>query len=327
MKAIVYNGFGDVSVVAVSEVPPPKLRPGEVRIAVEASGLNRADLSQRRGNYPPPPGESEIPGLEVSGTILECSPASMRFKIGTKVMALLAGGGYADEVCVDDGLVMPLPQSLCFEEGAAIPEAFLTAYRNIFELGDLKRGQTVLIHAGASGVGTAALQIVKNVASQSFVTVGTEAKAATCRQLGAASILYKQEDFATRILELTEGKGVDLILDPVGASYFENNLKCLKTGGTIVHIGLMGGSKVNLDLGSLMQRRATLVGSTLRALPLAQKREAVANFSRLFLKEFDRKTLRPIIDKIYPYTDAPIAQTRMEANQNIGKIILQWPPR
>lgn len=326
MRAVIYEGFGDVSVIQVKEVSPPKLLPGQVRIKVHASGLNRADISQRQGLYPPPAGESDIPGLEIAGVVLESAPETIGFRNGDRVMALLAGGGFAEEACVDAGLVMPLPLDMSFVEGAATVEAFLTAHLNLFQLGQVQAGQDVLIHAGASGVGTAALQLLKGIAGKVFATVGSPEKAKACADLGAVPILYKKADFADGVLGQTAGKGVELILDPVGADYFTQNLKALAAGGTIVHIGSLGGTRTTLDLGVLMRKRARLVGSTLRALPLPQKRLVVQRFWKEEGSRFWKgpAKLGPIIDRVYPAEQAREAQARMESNLNIGKIVLSW---
>jgi putative PIG3 family NAD(P)H quinone oxidoreductase len=326
MRAIIYDGFGDVSVIQLKDVPFPTLQPGQVRIKVHASGLNRADLSQRLGKYPPPAGESDIPGLEIAGEVIETFPGTVGFRKGDRVMALLAGGGYSEEVCVDTGLVMPLPLDMSFVEGAATVEAFITAHLNLFQLGQVQTGQDVLIHAGASGVGTAALQLLKSVAGKVFATIGSAQKGKACADLGAIPILYKSEDFPEAVLAHTGGKGVELILDPVGADYFTQNLKALAVGGTIVHIGLMGGAKTALDLGVLMHKRARLIGSTLRALPLPQKRLVVQRFWKDTGSRFWKGpgNLRPVVDRIFPADQAREAQARMESNLNVGKIVLSW---
>jgi putative PIG3 family NAD(P)H quinone oxidoreductase len=324
MKAIVYRGAGDASVIQGAEVPAPELKPGQVRIAVRASGVNRADLSQRRGHYPPPPGESDIPGLEAAGEVLETGPGARIFSRGDRVMALLAGGGYAQEVCVDERLVLALPPTLSFELGAAIPEAFITAHHNLVHLGGVAAGKSALIHAGASGVGTAAIQIVRFVKAAAFATAGTPEKAALCEKLGASAIEYKKADFAGVVLERTEGRGVDAILDPVGASNLEADLRCLTTSGCVVFIGTMGGKDAQLDLGALMRRRARLIGSTLRALPLEEKAAAVARMRAQLLDALAGGTLAPVIDRVFPAGEARQAQERMEANLNAGKIVLSW---
>jgi tumor protein p53-inducible protein 3 len=250
MKAVIYQGFGDLSVIHMEEVPSPPMGKDQVRIRVRASGLNRADLVQRQGNYPPPPGASDIPGLEISGDIIEAGPHAPDLPVGTRVMALVAGGGYAEEICVDQGLVMPIPAHLSYLQAAAIPEAFLTAHHNLFFVGGYVGGQNVLIHAGASGIGTAAIQLLKGKAPHLFATVGSAAKAKSCHDLGAFPILYKEQNFSEVIAAETNGKGVSLILDTIGGSYLDENLKTLAPGGIQVVIGLLGGrpSPINARL-------------------------------------------------------------------------------
>lgn len=324
MKAIVYQGAGDISVIQNIEVPSPSLKAGQVRIQVRASGINRADLVQRKGLYPPPPGESEIPGLEVAGEIVELSSEVVGFRVGDRVAALLAGGGYAEEVCVDAGLLLPLPSSFSFTDGAGLVEVFVTAHHNLFYLGAIGAGQAALVHAGASGVGTAAIQLLREAGVRAFVTVGSAEKAAFCEKLGAEAIPYKTESFADVILKKTEERGVDAILDPVAASYFEANLRCLGVGGRLVFIGTMGGREVKLDLGLLMKKRHRLIGSTLRALPLEEKRAAVDRFRSQFGEALYQGKIHPIIDTVFTALQVKDAHNRMESNLNIGKIIFTW---
>lgn len=323
MKAIIYDGFGDSSVIKWKDVTSPVLSDGQVRIKVKASGINRADLSQRRGHYPPPAGESDIPGLEVAGVILETTPSAQRFKKGDHVMALLSGGGYAEEVTVSEKLVLPIPQDFSFQEAAGVMETFITAHHNLFYLGNAKMGEKILLHAGASGVGTSGIQLLKDLA-EVYVTVGTQEKADFCEGLGAKAILYKETNFAEQIDQMTHGLGVNVILDPVGASHAEKNLGALALGGRWIVIGLMGGKEAKIDFGTLMQKRARLMGSTLRALPLTEKAAAVERFEKTCLTLFSDGKLKPILDRVYPAADAAQAQKRMEQNENVGKIILVW---
>lgn len=324
MKAVVYRGAGDASVIAVVEVAAPALKAGQVRISVRASGVNRADLGQREGVYPPPPGESEIPGMEVSGVVVELGAGARRFKTGDRVMALLAAGGYAEEVCVDEGLVLALPDGLSFEQGAGIPEAFVTAHLNLFDLAGVRSGQSALIHAGASGVGTAAIQLVRHAGAHPFSTAGSPEKVALCEKLGAVGIDYKREDFSAAVLKATDDRGVDAILDPVGAPNLDADLKCLAVGGTLVLIGTMGGKDGRFDVSALMRKRQRLIGSTLRGLPLAEKTAAVERFRAGFFAALASGKIAPVMDRIFPYTEARQAQERMENNLNSGKIVLSW---
>lgn len=324
MKAVLLSGFGGTDKLSLGEAKPPDLKAGMLRLRVRASGLNRADIVQRMGKYPPPPGESELLGLEVAGEVTELAPDVRGWKPGARVMALLAGGGYAEEVAVDAGLVMPIPEGLSFEEAAAIPEVFLTAHHNLYTLAEVKPGERALIHAGASGVGTAAIQLLKTSGAQPFVTVGGPEKVAACRALGAVAIDYKTEDFAEVLAKETAAHGVDVILDPVGASHWEKNFKSLAIGARWVFIGTMSGAEVPLNLWGLMRKRARLIGSTLRSLPLAEKREVVRRFRESFLPRFADRSLKPIVDKVYAAAQVREAHEHMEANRNIGKIILKW---
>jgi putative PIG3 family NAD(P)H quinone oxidoreductase len=325
MKAIIYRGAGDESVIALEEVARPSLRANQIRISVRASGVNRADLSQRQGHYPPPSGESEIPGMEVSGVVAEAGADAKRFKIGERVMALLGGGGYAEEVCVDEGLVLRLPDNLSFEQGAAIPEAFVTAHHNLIHLAGVGKGQSALIHAGASGVGTAAIQIVRALGAAAYATAGSPEKVALCRTLGADAFDYKRADFGEAVLKATGGRGVDAILDPVGASNLDADFKCLGVGGTVVLIGTMGGKDAKVDLGLLMRKRHRLIGSTLRGLPLNQKIAALERFGSGFLQLLAAGKIAPVMDRTFSAAEARQAQERMGANLNSGKIVLSWP--
>ncbi len=324
MKAVVYRGAGDESVIALEDAARPSLRASQIRISVHASGVNRADLSQRQGLYPPPPGESEIPGLEVSGIVSEVDAGAHRFKIGDRVMALLGGGGYTEEVCVDEGLALPLPDNISFVQGAAIPEAFVTAHHNLIHLAGVGAGMSALIHAGASGVGTAAIQIVRQAGATAFATAGTPEKAALCRKLGAVAIEYKREDFGAAVIKETSGRGVDAILDPVGASNLDADFKCLAVGGTLVLIGTMGGKEGRLDIGQLMRKRHRVIGSTLRGLSLNEKTAAVERFRSGFLGLLASDEIAPVIDRVFSFTEARQAQERMGGNLNNDKIVLSW---
>src|SRR4051794_24023447 len=268
MKAILCSGFGDGSVLSLGEAPAPVLRAGQVRILVRASGVNRADIHQRQGKYPPPPGESEILGLEAAGDVTEVGSGVTEWKLGDRVMALVAGGGYAEEVCADQGLVLPLPAPLSYAEGAAIPEAFITAHLNLFTLGGARANTSALIHAGASGVGTAGIQLLRRIAVRVFATVGSDEKARVVSQLGARAINYRSEKFDDIVRQETDGQGVDLILDPVGGSYLAVNFRSLAADGRQIQIGLMGGRETTIDLGLVLSKRLQLIGSTLRNLAL-----------------------------------------------------------
>ena len=306
--------------LVVEEVPEPVLRQGDLLVQVRAAGVNRADLLQRLGRYPPPPGEPDTIGLEVAGEVLE--PKEQR---GQRVMALLAGGGYAERARVPAAQAMPIPGRLGFVEAAAIPEAFLTAYLNLVTLGALARGQVVVVHAAASGVGTAALQLCRGVAEVVLATA-SPGKHDACRSLGATHVLARAEvpaGLAAAVKSAAAGRGADLILDLVGASYLEANLAALALHGRLCCISTMGGSKGTLDLGLLLQKRLTLLGSTLRSRSVAQKAKLVADFSSQALPRFERGDLRPVLARSFPLEEAMQAHQALEEGAAVGKIVLE----
>ena len=279
---------------------------------------------RRCGFYPPPAGASEILGLEISGVIVAGGGAVSGWRACDRVMALLDGGGYAQRAAVNAGLLMRLPQNWSFEQGAAVPEVWLTAFLNLFIEGGLAEGHSVLIHAGASGVGTAAIQMARAAGAAVFATAGTDAKRDKCRELGAAlSIDYKSRDFAADILAHTAGRGVDLVLDPVGGSHLQRNLKVLAPGGRLVNIGLMGGTRAEIDLGIVLEKRLRLIGSRLRPKPPAEKIGITRKFERRFQPEVATGRLNPIIDRVFPIKEAEAAHARVRGNLNIGKVVLK----
>jgi putative PIG3 family NAD(P)H quinone oxidoreductase len=318
------TGFGGTDVLKIGEVPTPAAGAGELLVRVRATALNRADLLQRRGLYPPPKGASDILGLEMAGEVAEVGPGCEGWSVGDRVCALLPGGGYAEYAVIPAGMAMRLPDQFTFEQGAAIPEVFLTAYLNLYWLGGLSSGQTVLIHAGASGVGTAAIQLVREAGATAFVTAGSEEKIARCLELGAkAGWNYKQGPFAEWVLEQTDGRGVNLILDFVGAPYFGQNLECLAVDGRLIVIGTMGGSRVDqLDLGKLLFKRQQIIGTALRSRNIADKIKLTQEFAAYAMPRFADQRLRPVIDRIFDWTDVAEAHKYMESNANIGKIVL-----
>jgi len=303
----------------------PLMGEGDILVGVRATALNRADLLQKIGKYPPPSGESTVLGLEMAGVVEAVGSAVQRWRVGDRVCALLPGGGYAAKVKVPEGLAIRIPERLSFEEAAAIPEVFLTAYLNIFMLGGLQPGQIVLVHAAGGGVGPAAIQLVKQFGARVIATVRSDEKAAACLGLGAdLAVNAKADDFAVQINSFTRGQGVDVILDPVGAAYFEQNLQCLAMDGKLILIGLMGGYTVPaLDLRKLMLKRWQLMGSTLRALSVARKTEIVEAFTRQFLPMLNDGRLQPTIDSVYEVSAINDAHARMEQNLNIGKIVVR----
>lgn len=325
MKVIRFEGKGDVDVIRRGESPDPVPAPDQALVEVKAFAINRADILQRKGHYPPPPGESDIPGLEASGVVIS-APKGSGFNSGDRVMTLLGSGGYAEKVAVSPKLMMPIPKNLSFEEAAAIPEVFLTAHHNLFTLGEIKSKESALVHAGASGVGTAAMQLLRSIGAKIFVTVGSDEKKAFCESFGkdVTAINYKTSDFSEVIQEQTEKRGVDVILDCVGASYLEKNLKSAALGARMVCIGTMGGNKAELSFGLLLGKRVKIIGSTLRALPLSDKALVVKRFSDNFLAQFQSGALRPIIHHVYASHDLSIAHSAMENNHNQGKLVIHW---
>lgn len=303
----------------------PQIADDELLIKVHATALNRADILQKNGKYPVPEGASPILGLEMSGTIEKMGKNVTNWRIGDRVCGLLPGGGYAEYVSLPSQLAIPIPDHMTFEEAAAIPEVFLTAYLNVFELGRLKENETVLIHAGASGVGTAAIQLVKEFGAYSIATAGTREKLDACLQLGANHVInYKEQNFQAEIEKITNRQGVDLILDFVGASYFQQNIQSLNTNGRLILIGTMGGAKINeFNLLPLLMKRISIIGSTLRSQTIEQKIHLTNQFNQQVLPLFETKKIKPVIDSILSWNEVNEAHNRMEKNLNIGKIVLK----
>ena len=323
MKAITFATYGGPDVLRLEDVAEPTPTADELLVRVRASALNRADTMQRRGHYPPPPGESDILGLELAGEVETVGANASSFKPGDRVFGLVGGGGYAEKACIDYRMAMPIPDGWDFVKAAAVPEVFFTANETLFTLGRLDAGETVLIHAGASGVGTAGIQMARQAGARVLVTVGSEEKVARTEALGAeAGINYKTTDFATRVLELTDGAGVDLVQDFIGAAYWQNNLKCLKTAGRLVLVGLMGGAKAEADLGLIMRKRLQVIGSVMRSQPLANKIAITERFRSRWLPELESGRLQPLIDISFPLAEAAAAHQYMEDNRNVGKIML-----
>ena len=324
MKAVVLDGFGDESVMRVAEVPAPALVPGGLRIRVAATAVNRADLLQRQGLYPPPPGASEILGLECAGLVVEVASDVRGWRPGERAMALLPGGGYAEEVVVDAGSALRVPGRLSLEQAAAVPEVFLTVFLNVFELGALPEGGAALVHGGGSGIGTTAIQLVKAAGAKVVVTAGSEAKCARCRELGAdRAVSYREGDFVAACKELTRGRGVDVVLDSIGAPYLERNLASLATGGRLVLIGLMGGAKAEIGLGQLLVRRLQVIGSTLRARPAEEKARIVAGFEARFGTALARGEIGPVVDRVLPLGEVAAAHRVVKASEHFGKVVLR----
>jgi NADPH:quinone reductase len=328
MRAVLMDGTGGPEVLRLGETPKPRPGLGQVLLRVAATSVNRADLQQRAGNYPAPPGESEILGLEAAGLIEEIGEGVEGWQVGDRVMTLLGGGGYAELAIAPASTLMPVPKSLDLVQAAAITEVFVTAWLNVFREAALKPGETLLVHGGASGVGTAAIQLARALGSSSvIVTVGSEDKAKACCDLGADhAILYKQEDFSKRVLELTDKRGANVILDHIGAAYLEPNLACLALYGRLVIIGLLGGARAELNIGRLMVKRQRIIGSVLRARPVSEKADITKGFREQVLPLFETGRLKPVIDRVLPLEEVRSAHELMAANANTGKLVLQVDP-
>jgi putative PIG3 family NAD(P)H quinone oxidoreductase len=323
MRAVVYDQPGDPEVMHIAEVPDPVPAPGEVLLRVRATALNRADLLQRRGFYPPPPGVSPILGMEASGEIESVTEGVQGWAPGQRVCALLAGGSYAEKATVPAGQLMPVPDNIDMITAGGIPEVFFTAHDNLLTRGRLQRGETALIHGGAGGVGTAAIQVARRAGARVIVTAGSAERLERCRELGAHhGINHREEDFVARVAEITDGRGADVILDIIGAAYLERNLQALARDGRLVVIGMQGGVRAEVDLNTMLARRLTVVGTTLRGRPLEQKAEIVRRATEDLLPGFADGSLRPVIDRVLPLDRVVEAHRAMEAGEPVGKIVL-----
>ena len=320
MKAISQEGDD----LIWKESQDPDLKKDEVLIRIKASAINRADLLQRGGNYPVPPGASPILGLECAGVVEEVGGQVRNFIKGEEVCALLAGGGYAEKVSVPSGQDLKVTKGFSFEQAAALPEVFATAYFNLYMEANLSVGEKTLIHAGASGVGTAAIQICKAKGNPCFITAGTQEKVSRCMELGAeGGTVRNEENFADAVAKWTENNGVQVILDPVGANYLEDNMKSLTLEGRLVMIGLMGGATTSINLGLLMMKRLRIIGSTLRAQPIPKKTEIMNNLNENIWPLLESGDIKPIIDTVIPIEEVDKAHELMESNQTFGKVILK----
>jgi len=324
MKAIEILNPGPQSSLVVREIPEPPLSAGEVLIRVVAAGINRADLLQRAGKYPPPPGASEVLGLEVSGFIERIAPEVTSLRVGDEVCALLSGGGYAEMVAVPAVQVFRRPRSVSLRDAAAIPEAFITAYANLVGEGRLTAGELVLIHGGASGVGTAAIQIARARGARVACTVGDDTKIDRCRSLGAEVVInYKRQDFAAEIGKWSP-TGVSVVLDIVGRDYLERNIGVLAPRGRLVCIATMSGAKAEIDISTLMRKRLSVIGSVLRSRSVAEKGELVRDFSERFVPLFESGAVAPIVDSVFPFQRTEEAHALMRQSGHVGKILLTW---
>ena len=320
MKAVLVS---EDSSLSWSEFEKPVPGDQEVLIKIHATAINRADLMQRGGFYPPPPGASPVMGLECAGEVAAVGNQCTRYAIGDKVCALLAGGGYAQYAAVDEGSVLPVPAGLSFEQAAGLPEVFATAWLNIFIEAGLQAGEKVIIHAGASGVGTAAIQLCHAFGSPCFVTVGAADKLDTCLALGASAGSNRHEGpFVDKAKEFAGPGGVDVILDPVGAGYLADNLSLLAVGGRLVLIGLLSGATAELDLGQLLIKRARLIGSTLRARPLGEKAMVMSQLEEKVWPRIEAGEIKSIIEQVFPITEVAAAHDLIASDKTTGKVIL-----
>jgi putative PIG3 family NAD(P)H quinone oxidoreductase len=323
MKAIVIDHPSDESVLKVGEIPDPVPGPTDLLIAVRCAALNRADIMQRQGSYPPPPGAPDTLGMECSGIVAAAGPGVKGWNVGDRAMALLPGGGYAEKAVVDYGSAMHVPDVLSDEEAAAIPEVYLTAFLNLFMIAQVKPGQSSLIHGGGSGVGTASIQLLGEAGARSIVTAGSDAKCEQCLKFGAdVAINYKAGPFAPQVKAATNNRGADVVLDSIGAAYLSANLEALAHSGALVLIGMMKGATAEIDLSTVIRRHLRIFGSTLRSQPSEAKAQIVAAFLERFEPALEAGRLRPPIYKVLPLEQAAEAHRLMEASEHFGKIVL-----
>jgi putative PIG3 family NAD(P)H quinone oxidoreductase len=328
MHAVVISEPGGPEVLQWTEVEDPRPGPGEVLIEVEGAGVNRADMMQRQGFYPPPPGAPPYPGLECSGTIAAVGEGVTKWHVGEEVCALLSGGGYAEQVVVPAGQLLPVPKSTTLGEAAGLPETLCTVYSNVFLGARLAVGETLLIHGGGSGIGTMAIQLAKHAGARVAVTAGSQDKLDACRELGAdITINYREDDFVESLMEATDGHGADVILDIIGASYLARNIAALAPDGRIANIGMQQGRKAELDFGALMAKRGAITSTSLRARPSSQKASIVAAVAENVWPVVDSGVIRPVIDTELPMTDAAEAHRIMTASSHLGKIVLRAKSR
>jgi len=325
LKAILLDGYGGPEVLKLGDAEPPTAGPGRVLIRCYATSVNRPDVVQRQGHYPPPPGESPVLGLEAAGTVEAVGAGVTDFSPGERVFALLGGGGYAELAVAHAGHVLKMPPNLSFEQAACICETYLTAYMNLFLYAELADGETVLLHGGGGGVTTAAMQLVKLLVPKTRVVVtASTGKVERVAALGADLVIdYKKEDFAEAVLNYTDKRGVDVVLDHLGGSYLAQNVRSLAVGGRLALIGVMGGRKGELDLGAVLVKRLRIIGSTLRPRPVAEKTAIIRSFEREAMPHFAAGRIAPLIHRVYPLEQAAEAHRTMEASEHFGKLVLR----
>jgi NADPH2:quinone reductase len=328
VKAVLLDGFGGPEVLRIGEADRPTPSAGQVLIRVVATSVNRPDIVQREGNYPPPKGESKILGLEVAGIIEEIGPGVTACQRGDRVMSLVAGGGYAEYAVAYASHLIPIPETMSFEEAACVCETYITAFLNVFMIGGLGDGQAVLLHGGGGGVNTAAIQLCRVLAPNGRIMVtSSPGKIERVRQLGADLVInYQEEDFAEAVKAYTGGAGADVILDHIGAKYLASNMKALAVAGTLMIIGVMGGAKAELNLALMMVRRQRIIGSVLRSRPVQEKGEIVARFTRTVMPALADRRIVPLIHTSYALDDVAEAHRTMEQSRHFGKIVLRLGP-
>jgi putative PIG3 family NAD(P)H quinone oxidoreductase len=325
MKAILIKSPGGANQLYLGEYETPRPAPDEVLVKVQATALNRADILQREGKYPPPEGASPILGLEMSGEVVKVGDEVEKWNVGDKVFGLLPGGGYAEYTVIHQDMAMAVPENLSMEEAAAIPEVFMTAFQAVHWLGKLQPSERILIHAGASGVGTAAIQLAREMQAGDIIVTASRSKHDICRDLGAHyTIDYKNQDFRDEIKKITDGEGVDVIIDFIAAPYFERNISVLRTDGRLIMLALLGGTHLEqFNLGNLLRKRIQILASTLRSRSRDYQIQLTQAFSEFAMSRIQEGRLRPVIDQILDWQEVKAAHQRMESNQNTGKIVLK----
>jgi NADPH:quinone reductase len=325
MRAIEISRYGAPEVLRETSRPDPVPGPGEVLIRVAASGVNRPDVLQRKGHYAPPPGASDLPGLEVAGTLVGGDIAATGLKEGDRVCALLAGGGYAELCVAPAAQVLPSPQGLSDIEAASLPETFFTVWQNVFRIAGLKAGERLLVQGGSSGIGVTAIQLAKAIGATVIVTAGSNEKCQACLALGADhAINYKTQDFVAEVETLTAGRGVDVVLDMVAGSYVGRELQCLANDGRLAIIAVQGGTKSEIDSGLVLRKRLSITGSTLRPRSVAYKGELARSLRETVWPQIEAGRIKPVIHQVFPAAEAAAAHALMESSTHVGKIVLAW---
>lgn len=322
MRAVTFSGFGGIEVLGVGEVPMPEIGPTDVLVKVVSSAMNRADLLQRMGLYSPPPGATEVPGLEFAGEVVEVGSQTQSTKVGDRVMGIVSGGAHSEFVATPERMLLQIPERISTADAAAIPEAFITAFDALVIQGGLRSGHWALVHAGASGVGTAAIQVAKAIGANMIVTASSK-KLKHCSDLGADVVVdYAKESFLEAAREATDGRGVDVVLDVIGPAYLNDNIACVRTAGRVIQVGLMGGMNADFNMGALLMNRVQLIGTTLRSRPIEEKIAKNQQFAAEILPLVAKGLLSPVIDSRFPLEKIADAHAYMESNANVGKIML-----